>query len=425
MDYSDLKKDQTVIKLFTMINPADSTKLGYLNALKHYTNFTGLTPGELIEDAKKDIHAGLLMPDRTIFIRIPGFRQYLQDQSHAYTGKKLAPGTISGFVSKIVAFYNYFYIETPKQPRNSKKTNKSKKENLKRADKDLIRQALSIAGPRETAMILIGISSGMASAEIASLNVQQFWEGYDPDTEITTFDMRRRKVGVDFITFISPEASRAIIKYLEWRDRAPSGNEQRFLIECEKRKVTDDSYIFIKKSVSRDYLLLRDEDKRKLKAKNIRDVYARLSAQLNAVSPPGVFNLLRSHNMRKYFNTTLKNEGLDGDLIEYFMGHQLDGSKDAYFEGNPEKLKSIYQKYVPHLTISKELDISESPEYQKIVSENEVLTKVTAQNVVKLDEMTMMNQRIEQMQQDMQKMAELTKMVSKHPGLAKLLDESE
>lgn len=107
------------------------------------------------------------------------------------------------------------------------------------------------------------------------------------------------------------------------------------------------------------------------------------------------------------------------------MGHQLDGSKDAYFEGDVEKLRAIYEKYVANLTISKELDLSESSEYQKVVQDNEVLSKVNAQNVVKLDEMEAMNQRIEQMQQDMQKMGELTKMVSKHPGLAKILDESE
>ena len=66
--------------------------------------------------------------------------------------------------------------------------------------------------------------------------------------------------------------------------------------------------------------------------------------------------------MRKCFNATLKNKGCDSDLVEYFMGHTLGATKEAYNEYDPGDLKEIYKDFVPYLTIKKELDVTSSPE---------------------------------------------------------------
>lgn len=62
---------------------------------------------------------------------------------------------------------------------------------------------------------------------------------------------------------------------------------------------------------------------------------------------------------------------MDGDLIEYMMGHKLEGSKSHYFEGNPVKLKEIYSKYVHAVTISKNIDVKSSQEFQDLVDKYE------------------------------------------------------
>ena len=366
MKFSELKQDPIVKKLFVLVNPAPSTWAGYLAALMHYCRYTDLTPSQLIEQANKDIKDGKLMIDRAIFVQIPGYREYLQKQIREDTGRPLTQSSISLYVGKIRTFYSYFYIETPKPPRNANRVNKAQKENLKRPDKETIQKALSIASIRDKAIILVGISSGMAANEIASLTLRQFKEGYDPETGITTLDMRRRKVGTDFITFLSPEASNAVQNYLEWRDRPPAGKEKCDLMEHEKRKTTSGSYLFLKNKIDEKYLLTRDESQRRLTKDNIVQAYDRLNKDLGLETEAGRFNPFRSHNMRKFFNTQLKNEGLDGDLIEYMMGHKLSGSKSHYYEGDPEKLKKIYIRYVPFLTISKEIDVASSPEYQDL-----------------------------------------------------------
>lgn len=400
MNRNELEMEPTVKSLFALIAPADRTKDNYLTALMHYTNFTGMTPTELIDEANEDIKAGKLMIHRRVFTRIPAFRQYLEGLRTPQANRSHAPGTLNKYVSTVCSFYKYFYIEVPKQPRSKNKT-KPVKENLKRATKDDIQKAQEIANLRDNAIMLCGVSSGMGAAEVASLTVEAFNEGYDLETGITTFDMRRGKVEVDFITFISPEASQAVIKYLEWRDRPPARpDNKRDITEYEKRKVTPGSYLFISSKVSAEYLQTRDEEIRRCKPDTIVKIYNRISNNANMGGQKGVYNILRSHNMRKFFTSNLKNAGCDSDLVEYFTGHTLDGSKPAYYEGNPVQLKEIYKKFIPYITIRKDLDVSESPEYQQIKKENQILQAETARHVVERSELATVKAELDNMKRD-------------------------
>ncbi|WP_406671327.1 site-specific integrase [Methanolobus sp. ZRKC4] len=404
-------------RFYAVVSPAEQTWKNYITAMSHYTDYTQQTPTELIQEAQDDIRAGKLMTERQIFVKLPRFRQYLENVKSTRCSLPLAPGSIEKYIASIATFYKYFYIDTPHSQRKAK--TKPLKEHMKRASKEDIRKALDHASIRNRAIILCGLSSGMGAAEISSLTLKSFYEGYDENTGITTFDMRRKKVATDFITFISPEASEAILKYLEWRDR-PIINDNRH--EYLRRRTTPDSYLFVSANVSRKYFDDFNEECRRLTSKAILSIYARVSDDSGLSTGTGCYNTLRSHNMRKYFNTTLKNEGCDSDIVEYFMGHTLGDTKAAYYEGDPEKLKKIYEKFVAHLTISKELDLSDSPEYQKAIQENEILSKVNAQNVVKLDEMGTMQQQLNKLQQEF---SEVMRVNAKHPTLTSLYVEEE
>jgi hypothetical protein len=47
MNFDELRKDKAVNKLFVLINPAESTKTGYITALKDYTVFKGMSPTKM------------------------------------------------------------------------------------------------------------------------------------------------------------------------------------------------------------------------------------------------------------------------------------------------------------------------------------------------------------------------------------------
>lgn len=76
--------------------------------------------------------------------------------------------------------------------------------------------------------------------EIINLRVRDFKKGYDPETGITTLDLRRRKVGFDFVAFLSPEVSKAVQNYLSFRGRTEKAAKKPMLEQLEKQRVFDD-----------------------------------------------------------------------------------------------------------------------------------------------------------------------------------------
>jgi hypothetical protein len=62
-------------------------------------------------------------------------------------------------------------------------------------------------------------------------------------------------------------------------------------------------------------------------------------------------------------------------------------SKAAYFRANSEQLKETYKKYIPFFTVQKALNISESPEYQKLKADNQILATETARHVIERSEL--------------------------------------
>lgn len=361
---TELQEEDNIKEWLINVKATNNTEKSFLQAMKQYTEFTGMTPEELLTQAEDEM--GLPIRRRKLKKHILDFREHLQKQGVYET-------TVKTRIAAVKSFYGSFEIIPPKIRGESKPT--TKKENDQIPTKEDIQDCLSVCDPLEKAIMLAGISSGLSSNEIRNLKLSEFKKGYDSETEITTLELRRGKTGVDFITFFSPEASRAICDYLEFRDRPL---KSRGLIkngQAEKQRTNGDSYLFTLKSVPKEYLETHDEELRRLSENAMLKLYRGISEKARKSTQKGCYNFIRSHTMRKYFNSRLLNAGCDSFHSEFFMGHQLSDTQAAYFRANPKALKEIYQKYIPYLTIQKELNISESPEYQRMKEQNEVLAR--------------------------------------------------
>jgi integrase len=344
------------------------------------------------------------MRRRNIKKYLIGFRKYLQDKGNA-------PQTIKGYLTGVKSFYTAFDIEIPKSHSagNKAQTLKKHKEIPTKVD---LQEVLKVCDPLEKAILLVGVSSGLSAHEIINLKVKDFKKGYDPKTGITTLDLRRGKVDFDFVTFLSPEASKAVLDYLTYRARTAKTNELRRLNQLEKQRVfSDNDHLFIRRKIDPIYLQNHDDDLRKFDQDSIMKVYRFISDKAQKNTPAGDWNLIRSHNMRKYFNSALLNAGADSFHVEFFMGHTLDDTKAAYFRADKEKLKEIYKKYIPYLTIEKALDISESPEYQRIKQENVILQVETTRHVVERSELQELRAKTERQDGELKKLMEATKLL--------------
>lgn len=403
MKVRDLCSDPLIIEWIDTLNPSENTRKLYLQAMQNFTDWAGKTPDELLTEAEEEVKAGKLMRQRKIKTYLIGFRKYLQDQG-------LSSLTVRSRLTGVKSFYKLFDIEIPSLPRSGNKA-RPLEENKYIPSKEDIQEVLKVCDPFEKALILVGVSSGLSANEIRNLKIKDFKAGYDPETEITTLDLRRGKVGFDFVTFLSPEASRAVWDYLSFRERKPKIPTPRRVQQLSKQKINDDGYLFIARNVPSTFLENQYEETRKLNENTIIKIYRSISEKAQKNTKTKAWNVIRSHNMRKFFNSTLLNMGADSFFVDFCMGHTLDDTRAAYFRASPEKLREIYLKYVPYLTIQKEADISESPEYLRIKQENQILQAETARHVVERSELQDLREKDTKREQEYQVLqAEMKKM---------------
>ncbi len=305
----------------------------------------------------------------------------------------------------VVSFYKAFYVEVPKLQGNNGA--EPKKENTKQISKDDIRDVLKVADVLEKAIVLTGVSSGLAAADICNLRISDFKGNYDTDTGITTLKLKRTKTGVQFCTFLTPEASNAVNDYIKFRNRAPQkGMNPVRRAQLEKQLITrDEGYLFVLRNISDKYLGMpfetdeqwqAKEDTRRYTDDSFNRLYARLSEKCGKENPNG-WAIVRSHNMRKYFSSALINAGFDFYFVDHMLGHKADSTDKAYFWHDADKLKERFKTCVPYLTIQKDADISESPEYLRIKQENQILQAETARHVVERSELQELRVEIDRM----------------------------
>ena len=401
MNNTELKENVEIKKWFSGINASDNTKQSYLQAMQAYTDKTGKTPEQLILEAEAEVRAGRLMRERTIFTYLPEFRELLEK-------KELAPLTIKNRMTGICSFYKYYNIDLPVLPKNMNRARPQKK----RRDiptKEDIQAILKFCDPLERALVLVGASSGLAATEISNLKVGDFKKGQDDKTKITVLHVTRTKENdYEFHTCLSPEATMAIEIYLAYRSRAVETEDKERLEQLEKQRVTSDNdYLFISRAVPDDYLIFYDLDKskkenakikeemRKLETTAIMAIYRRLSEKAQMSAPSGDWNIIRSHNLRRFFNTTLLNAGASIFLVDYAMGHALDSTHDGYYRNDPQKLKEHYSEYVHLLTINKETDEELMQKYEEEVKKSKALETDVVKMAIERTELQDLREQLE------------------------------
>ena len=329
------------------------SKKAYRASIKLYTNFQEMSLAELIKEAETEEDQGVRWKRRTLKRRLINFRTFLAE--------KYLKNYVKNTFSRIITIYKHYEIEIHDLPPLSQKNfNQSNPISYKDLpDKDILAIALEISNPVMRAVILFMSSSGCARKETLNLTIQDFIDAtidyhtpkeerkygtiktiyevieilIDYDDVVPTFKLKRQKTDKWYYTFCSPEATSEIISYLSQLEKPLTPETKLFQIHQST---------FSTKFINMNTVM--------------------------QLGKKGTYNRLRSHMLRKFHASNLKNDGMDKYDVNSMQGKGLNSTDEAYFLDDPEKLRQKYIKHMACLTIN--LDINnidiESPEFKKL-----------------------------------------------------------
>lgn len=341
---SDLLEDFTITR-----NLKPITKKSYATSMNLYTQFNNTSFISLIKEAEEEENRKIRWKYRKIKRRLLKFRNFLTNNY-----KK---NYVKTTLSRVITIYKHYEIEiNTLPPLSSKNHNESPPVTFDDLpDKNIIKKALGLSSPLMKAIILFMSSSGSARRETLNLTVKDIIQAtgdYHHETDIydmikllksrndiiPTFRLKRQKTNKYYYTFCSPEATKAILKYLNTRNGLKP-DDRVFNIHVET---------FTKN-------------------------FKRLNGKLG-LGNAGTYSRFRSHNLRKFHASSLKNDGMSMTDINALQGKTKNIVDESYFFENPKILKETYIRHLSAVTIfSKENKQIKPAEQVKLEIENKKL----------------------------------------------------
>jgi integrase len=203
-----------------------------------------------------------------------------------------------------------------------------------------ISRLLNVADIRMKAIILLMVSAGVRVGSIPLLRLKHF-KKFESTYKITVYE----NTNDEYLTFCTPECSKAIDNYLEYRKR-------------NGEILTPDSYLIRKLFDINNYDQIKNHSKpiqidtlRTLI--NMTTIKAGLRQTNHITKKKERKEVALTHSFRKFFTTECSKSKVDKEIREMLLGHKL-GIPDAYLRYTDDDMFQEYQKAVNSLTINEE-----------------------------------------------------------------------
>lgn len=389
--------DLKLKRMFTKKNLSESRRRMYINNFKEMYVLTGLTPSELIAEAKKEQYPTLDKNGQIIFNDVDDRKvtEYLY-KFHAYMeDQKLKPSTMKTKMGVVRSFYGNYKIELPDNIQITIPHQIIREGDIPNLE-DIKKGVELTKHLKYKAIILLIATSGIRSGDIRHFTVGDFLNAtkeyhngtlddllHSKENIIPTWDFIPRKTmkqGNICITFNSPEASRYIIDYLKQRlERGETLDNDSFLFRSNKsNQYSIKGFLWIFSSINHE-LFGKD--------KHNRDFF-------------------RAHNLRKFFLSTFRQKSNDSFTIKVIAGHSFRRNNDENYQEIPiYEIKKQYMQVIPFLSIKDtRVYTIKSKEYKELQKQYLNDSKAKDVEIKKLkeekdEEMAKLNKRLELMEQ--------------------------
>jgi integrase len=203
----------------------------------------------------------------------------------------------------------------------------------RKPSKEELRQILRVGGLRDSVMILVLASSGLRVGTLASLSLGEIDLTKSP-SPITVKRKPGRKVSrklQKYVTFISSEAKKVLLQYLEHRRQLGETITDSSPILTSDRKQELGNFL--------NSMYVSNHWRRLLKRAHL------------ATKNGGPWHDIHLHTLRKFFETECINANVKTAYREHWMGHTGVHLESSYFRGGEESHVEEYRKAIPYLNI--------------------------------------------------------------------------
>ena len=360
-------------------NLSQSTTALYTSCVKLYEEINNLSLDDLIEEADQEEEQGVRWKNRKLKKRLIHYRNYL------FANK--SQGTANRYLGCIKTIYRHFEIEILPLPsfnsRQIDKTYQMDYDDL--VTKQQLIDAYYEANNVTKCILVFAISTGLSKVDMLNLkvidfinacNVQdddlpnQLQQIKDTPNLIPCFKGARKKTGVKYTTFCSPEAVEHILQYLLGRDASIREVYRKNNDENLPKQLEYNDKLF---DISNSHLLY---------------TFAKINRKLN-LGKVGKFSRLRCHMLRKYHASTLSNcqeVTWTFEEIDTLQGRLQDMTHRAYFHDSTEKLYEKYCACVDELMLFKSIHGIDEEAFERLKKENNFYKKEIVKNETKLEE---------------------------------------
>ena len=330
---------------------SESTERVYTGRLRSFFEFLGKNPSELIKEAQKE--SGRKIDEY--------FHDYIENLKKS--GK--SSNTIINRVDTVKAFYNEYDIDT----NSINRIIPPETDNLalnKIISQDQIKEALELSSLRDKAIILLHMSSGMEATELRYLTYGDFVNSIEEyidlkpeerfnvnkiadklfkmDEVVGTWKIEKNRTKKHYVTFNSPESTKAILSYLIDRER--------------KNKPI--------KSL-KDPLFVNSQNQA-LNVSAHGSIFKRVNNRANFGYLTKKRRFFSSTMLRKYFKNRLYESGVDEKIVNAILGQKLDMNIDYHSDAEIAILKNKYLDALGNLSIEKaDINTVTSEEYKKLI----------------------------------------------------------
>jgi site-specific recombinase XerD len=331
-----------------------STERVYFGRLKSFCEFLGKNPSELIKEAQ---YGGEKRIDKY-------FRNYIENLKNS--GK--SSNTIINQLDTVKAFYKEYDIDTDGINRIISPITDIYLTTNNIISQDQIQEALELSSLRDKAIILFHISSGIEANELRHLTYGDFLNSIKEymdlkpeeifnikkiedklnkkDQIVGTWKIEKNRTKRPYVTFNTPESTRAILSYLIDRER--------------KNKPI--------KSLE-DPLFVNSQNQA-LNVSAHGSIFKRINNRANFGYITRKRRFFSSTMLRKYFKTKLYKSEVDKETIKAILGQEL--NKDINYHSD-EKIKELKNKYlgiVKKLSIERvNIETVTSEEYNNLIKQ--------------------------------------------------------